>query len=270
MAFTKLEPNSVNSSANFTFANVTASYYIGNGSQLTGIASGSNYSNANVTGYLPTYTGTFGTLSSLNINGLTTATGGVKTPNISDVSGTTTIYTKYNSVSGDVGIVGSLVVGTSGTGNISATNLTGNLTTAAQPNITSVGTLSGLTNTGWSTFYPTTDVIATPKTGATGTVTHDLSTGTVFYHSSIAANFTANFTNVPTTDNRTIVVTLILAQGATPYYVNACQIDGASQTIKWPSATEPTATANRTEFQSFTLIRVGSSWVVTGQLASYG
>lgn len=36
--------------------NVTADYFIGNGSQLTGISAG-NYSNSNVAAYLPTYTG---------------------------------------------------------------------------------------------------------------------------------------------------------------------------------------------------------------------
>ena len=39
-----------------TTANVTANYFIGDGSQLTNLPSG-NYSNANVAAYLPTYTG---------------------------------------------------------------------------------------------------------------------------------------------------------------------------------------------------------------------
>lgn len=37
--------------------NITGSYIIGNGSLLTGLSSGSSYSNANVDAYLPTYTG---------------------------------------------------------------------------------------------------------------------------------------------------------------------------------------------------------------------
>jgi len=157
---------------------------------------------------------------------------------------------------------------------LSVTNITGNITTAAQPNITSVGTLTSVTtgnlqSTGWTTLQESSDVLTT-KTSATGTVVHDITTGAVFYHSSISANFTVNFTNVATTDNRSTVVTLILAQGATPYYANACQIDGVGQTIKWPSATAPTAAASRTEFQNFVLIRVGGAWVVTSSLSSYG
>mgnify|MGYP006283165367 CR=1 FL=1 len=108
------------------------------------------------------------------------------------------------------------------------------------------------------------------KTGATGVVTHDFATGSIFYHTSPAANFTANFTNVPTTDARTNVATLIIVQGATPYYPNAVQIAGAAQTIKWLGGSAPTATANRTELVSFTMIRVGATWTVTGSLASYG
>lgn len=230
------------------------------------------------------------TVSTLTSTGLLTANVAVKTANIQDTSGTVTIQTKYNSQPGDVGVVGNLVVGTGGTGNVSATyfigdgsqltgvagsyananvalylpTYTGNLTAG---NITTSGTL---TANGWTTLQESSDTISTPKTGATGVVAHDISTGAVFYHSSIAANFTVNFTNVATTDNRTTVATLILAQGGTGYYASACQIDGVAQTIKWPSATAPTPTASRTEFQNFVLIRVGSAWTVTSSLASFG
>ena len=40
-----------------SYGNITAPYYIGDGSLLTNIPVGTNYSNANVAGYLPTYTG---------------------------------------------------------------------------------------------------------------------------------------------------------------------------------------------------------------------
>lgn len=41
-----------------TTGNVTGAYFVGNGSQLTGIIATSTYGNANVAAYLPTYTGT--------------------------------------------------------------------------------------------------------------------------------------------------------------------------------------------------------------------
>ncbi len=74
MAFTRLEPQSVNTSATFTFANVnitgnlslgnanlgnaaTANFFIGDGSLLTNISGTGSYANSNVANYLPTYTG---------------------------------------------------------------------------------------------------------------------------------------------------------------------------------------------------------------------
>jgi len=108
------------------------------------------------------------------------------------------------------------------------------------------------------------------KTSATGTVSHDLSTGSIFYHSSISNNFTANITNVPTTNDRAIGVTLVLAQGVTPYMSTALQIDGSAQTIKWVNNTTPTGTASKVDIVGFSLIRTGSTWTVLGQYSTYG
>jgi len=55
MAILKLEPQLANNTANFTFGNVTANYFVGNGSQLTGLPA--SYADSNVASYLPTYTG---------------------------------------------------------------------------------------------------------------------------------------------------------------------------------------------------------------------
>lgn len=122
---------------------------------------------------------------------------------------------------------------------------------------------------GTSTFQQVTEKLQT-KVAATGTVTHDYSLGTLFHHSSISANFTANITNVPTTNNRSIVVSLILEQGATPYIPNALQIDGSSQTINWVGGATPTPIANKKELVSFVLVRVSSSWTVLGSITTFG
>jgi len=125
------------------------------------------------------------------------------------------------------------------------------------------------TFTGTVTLQQSTEVLNT-KTSATGTVTHDLSTGTVFYHSSISANFTANFTNVPTTNDRTVAVVLVLSQGATAYLPTAVQVAGIAQPIFWQGAVLPSGTASRVDVVSFTLIRTGSVWTVIGSLTTYG
>ena len=91
----------------------------------------------------------------------------------------------------------------------------------------------------------------------------------MFHHSSISADFTANFTNVPTTDDRAISVALILVQGGTAYMPTAVQIGGAAQTILWQGGSAPSGTASGTDVVSFTLIRESTSWTVIGSSASY-
>ena len=131
-------------------------------------------------------------------------------------------------------------------------------------------TFANLTITGNTTMQQTQEVLTT-KTGATGTVVHDTSTGLIFYHTGVAANFTANFTNMLVNANRTVVVTIVIVQGSTPYYPSGVQINGSAQTIKWISASTPTPTANRTEIYSFSLIQTtAGTWIVLGQMASYG
>lgn len=148
-------------------------------------------------------------------------------------------------------------------------SLTGTPSTLAGYGITDAVQSSSATFTGLVTLQQTTEVINT-KTTATGAVTHDYSTGAVFYHSNITGNFTANFTNVPTTNNRTISLALILAQGGTAYLPTVVQVDGVTQTIEWQGATTPTGNSNQIDLVSFTLIRTSSAWTVLGSLTTYG
>jgi hypothetical protein len=114
------------------------------------------------------------------------------------------------------------------------------------------------------------EVIAT-KTGATGTVTHDFTESQIWWHSSMSANFTANLTNVPTTDNKTLSITFLLLQGATGFFPSGIQIDGSGQTIRWLGNTIPTATngAGKIDVATFNLLRTGSTWYVTGILQAF-
>ena len=128
---------------------------------------------------------------------------------------------------------------------------------------------SGLGISGLTTLTYTSERLST-KTSATGTVNHDLTTGAIFYHSSMSNNFTANITNVPSTDDRAIGVTLVLSQGGTAYMVTALQIDGNAQTIKWVNNSVPSGAANKVDVVGFSLIRTGSSWTVLGQYSTYG
>jgi hypothetical protein len=142
-------------------------------------------------------------------------------------------------------------------------------TTGALTVVGGVGISKGLTVGGLTTLQQSTEVLNT-LTSATGIVTHNFSTGSIWYHSSISANFTANFTNVPTTNNRSIVCTLILVQGATARIPSAVQIGGVAQTIKWLGGSAPAGTPTGVDIVSFTLIRSGDAWSqVLGSLSSY-
>jgi hypothetical protein len=144
------------------------------------------------------------------------------------------------------------------TGNTGSTGSTG-----PAPSVVNSLTING------SLYVQETQELVTNKTGATGVVTHDWTTGAIFYHTGIVSNFTCNITNLPTTASRSYVVVLILQQLATPFYANVLQINSVTQTMKWPNGFISPVNANRTEVQTFTLYYTGSVWIVLAQLASF-
>jgi hypothetical protein len=130
--------------------------------------------------------------------------------------------------------------------------------------------LSNTTLTGLTEIQQTTEIVNL-KTNATGTVNHDLNEGSIWSHTNISSNFTANFINVPTKNDRTISVVLILTQGQIPFICNNLQINNSSQTIRWQNNILPSGSANPArDVISFTLIRTGSSWTVLGSLNTFG
>jgi hypothetical protein len=160
--------------------NVRGSFILGNGSQLTGLPA--TYTNANVISLLSTFgsnvISTSGNVTGGNLltNNIISATGNITTSGffvgdfVGNITGTITNIpgpggaVLYNDGSGNVAATAGLVFDNSGpnvltvqgsysaTGNITGgnligTNIVGTLTTVAQNNITSVGTLSTLTVT---------------------------------------------------------------------------------------------------------------------------
>lgn len=152
--------------------------------------------------------------------------------------------------------------------NTGATGITGP-TGPAVTNVSTFTVTSALNVSGVLSIQETQEVVNTLSTPSS-TQAFDWTTGSIFHVSSMSANFTANITNLPTTANRMYIVTFVLVQGATPYFINALQIGGSAVTIRWVGATTPTATANRTEFETFALYYSGSAWSAFGQFSSYG
>lgn len=171
---------------------------------------------------------------------------------------------------------GTVQISPSGTGALtinpttasSINNCTIGQTTALAGTFTSLTATGAASLTGGVTLQQITEVLNT-KTGATGVVTHDYTTGDLWYHSSIAANFTPNFTNMPTTANRTFGITLILNQGSTGYYPSAVQVNGTSVTLRWANNVTPTPGSSKIDTVAFTLFYTSSTWYCCAQYTSF-
>lgn len=166
-------------------------------------------------------------------------------------------------VTGGVGINNNLWA--TGTVNVGGTGINSTIgaTTPSSARITDL-TASGLVTLSEQTYAH-----GIAKTGATGVVVHDFTEGASWYHTNMVGNFTANFTNFPTTDNRVITIQLYLIQGNTPYYANAVQVNGVAQTLRWAGYTVPNVLAGKFDIQTLRFVRVGGSFTVFSSLASH-
>ena len=105
-------------------------------------------------------------------------------------------------------------------------------------------------------------------TGTTGTVTFDLLTQAVLYHTSNAAgNFTVNFRgdgsnalNAVMNTNDSMTAAFIITNGGTPYYNNVVQVDGSGVTPEWQGGAAPTAgNASSNDIYTYTIIKTGDA-----------
>lgn len=123
--------------------------------------------------------------------------------------------------------------------------------------------------TGTVTFRDTRETLQIIS-GATGVVTHNCANSLIFIHDTPSANFTANLVNFTVSANTGAAITLIINQGVTPYIANVLSLSGSTQTINWQGTTTPTGTANKKDVISFTILNNSGSYIVLGQLTSFG
>jgi hypothetical protein len=136
---------------------------------------------------------------------------------------------------------------------------------------TSGGNLTALTldNNQISTFASSIKETATVSTAnATANVTLNAITQSVLYYTGNAtANTTINITGNSTVGLNTVMangqslsVVFLNTQGATAYYVNGYQIDGAAVVPKWQGGSAPTSgNANSVDIYSFTAIKTANA-----------
>ena len=106
--------------------------------------------------------------------------------------------------------------------------------------------------------------------GQGGVTDHNVMLGHLFYHTGVTGDLTPNFTNFDLTAEDATNITIIIQQGNTAYEIPAIQIGGAAQTIVWQNNSAPTGTANGTDSFSFTILNDGGTYVVLGQMVSFG
>jgi hypothetical protein len=266
----------------FTFNEVSGNVNMPGNLIVAGNITGSfnsNYANfaGNVVNNSQPNITTVGTLTLLDVVGTITAS--AITANTGIISG---------NGAGISNITGANVTGTvaNATYALSA-GTAGTVTTNAQPNITSVGTLSNLSVTGnITTSNLNISNIANIVIGIenitiigaqTGTFNFDVLTSPIRFSSANAAsNLILNVRgNSTTTFNSLIAVgqsmttTYVLTTGATGYIVSSIDIDGSAQTVKYSGTA--VAVANCATAYTYTIIKTAATptYTVLGSITRY-
>lgn len=104
---------------------------------------------------------------------------------------------------------------------------------------------------------------------ASGTVTHDTSVASVFFHETLGGDFTADFTNVSLSSGYITNFTLILEQGASARMCTGVKINGTGQTIMWEGGSTPAGTSNGFDKIDFNILYDGSNYLVLAKAESY-
>ena len=258
--YTNAQPNitsvgtlsSLTVTANITSGNanlgnlVTANFFTGNGYYLTGLPAG--YSNTDVAAYLPTYTGNVaaGNLLTNNLlysNGspyifTTTAAGSNTYVQFNDNNAfagsanftfnkTSNTLSVTNIIANGSGLIS--LTGANVTGQVANALVSGTVYTNAQPNITSVGTLSGLTVNGTSDLGDVSNITITG--GTAGYVLTTNGAGAVSWQATTGGSGTSGFVNIVKNRFTGNAVANTFSLTTTPASVNLIEvnIDGLLQ-----------------------------------------
>ena len=120
---------------------------------------------------------------------------------------------------------------------------------------------------GLSGFPLIAETATATATAATGTVIFDVMTQSVLYYTTNASgNFTVNIRGSSTVSmnslmqtGQSISIAFLVTNGATAYYNNVLQIDGATITPKWQGGTAPTAgNASGIDVYGYSVIKTAS------------
>jgi hypothetical protein len=106
---------------------------------------------------------------------------------------------------------------------------------------------------------------------SSATVNLDCSASNVWYiTSAVTQNWTVNLQNTGIESQHASNIVLLINQSTTGYIPSAVQIGGAGQTINWQGGSQPSANANKKDSISFTILNNSGTYIVLGQLVTFG
>jgi len=197
--------------------------------------------------------------------------------NITSTTYTGKLTDGYQSNIVQVGQLGSLAVSgnidsASGVFNGNGAGLTNviasTVTTNAQPNITSTGTLTSLSVTGTSSIQQAKEKITTANSTPGTSYNYDLLTQAIYYTTgNTTSDFTLNIRGNSTTtldsvmsSNQSMTCTFIVSNGSTPYVVNNVTVDGNSVPTYWPiPGTAGTGTALGKDSYTLNILKLSAN-----------
>jgi hypothetical protein len=160
------------------------------------------------------------------------------------------------------------VAGANVSGEVANALVSGTVYTNAQPNITSVGTLSSLNVVGTTSIQQAKEKVTIIATGATGVINFDLLTSAIQLETANAtANFTLNFRGNSTTtlnaimsNNESITCSFINKNSSTSYVPTSLTIDGSSIIPLWSSPGTPSpGTPAGYDLYTFNIIKTNTN-----------
>jgi hypothetical protein len=245
--------------------------YDGTSFQLLNDASGAseNVGNLTVTGNL-SVTGTTSLTGNATIANTAITLANVTTANVTTLTGSNATF------AGNVVVSGNTTIATSVSGVIKATS---GVLSAATAGTDYVAPATATTFTATQTFSGSSSAVAMvlndaaetatiSATAATGTINYDVTTQSVLYYTTNAsANWTVNFRgssgtslNTLMSTGQSVTVAFLVTQGATAYYNNVVQVDGASVTPKYQGGTAWAAgNASAIDAYVYTIIKTGNA-----------
>lgn len=102
-----------------------------------------------------------------------------------------------------------------------------------------------------------------------GITIFDYELTSTFYLSGFTTNNIFNIINVPSENNNTLSIKLVIEQSNTPYIASQYLINSVNSTIKWRNGITPIPTANNTNIIELTLFRNNNIWNIVGDFNIY-